>query len=151
MAIYFYKADQPLGCFSNFSPHEVVIAGKKWPTVEHYYQAHKLLGTPDEGLMEEIRHLPTPEEAAAMGRDRARIVRVDWNQAKQKVMWCGVLTKFLTHKDIQAVLLNTGEELLVEDSPRDYYWGCGQDGTGRNELGKMLMRVRSYIRQTLSG
>jgi len=149
MAIYFYKADQPYGCFSNFSPHPVTIDGKQWPTVEHYYQAHKLLGTPDESLMEVIRTRSTPDEAAAIGRDHARTIRVDWNQAKQTVMWQGVLTKFLTHREVQAILLNTGEQWLVEDSPRDYYWGRGQDGTGENQLGKMLMRVRTYIRQKL--
>jgi len=145
MVIYFYKADKPYGCFSNFSPHEIIIDNKKWPTVEHYYQAHKLLGTPDQHLMEVIRQVETPEQAAAIGRDRARTVRVDWKTAKNEVMWQGVLTKFLTHKEIQAVLLNTGEELLVENSPRDYYWGCGKDGTGQNQLGKMLMQVRSYL------
>ncbi len=147
MAIYFYKADQPYGCFSNFSPHAIIIDGKKWPTVEHYYQAHKLLGTPDQDLMEAIRQVETPEQAAAMGRDRARIIRVDWKTAKNEVMWQAVLTKFLTYKEIQAVLLNTGDELLVENSPRDYYWGCGKDGSGQNQLGKMLMQVRCYLRE----
>lgn len=147
MAIYFYKADQPYGCFSNFSPHPITINRIKWQTVEHYYQAHKLLGTPDQPLMEVIRQAENPEQAAAIGRDRARTIRVDWNTAKQKVMWTAVLTKFLTHPDIQRVLLDTGEESLIENSPTDYYWGCGKDGSGQNELGKMLMRVRSHIRQ----
>jgi hypothetical protein len=62
-------------------------------------------------------------------------------------MWRGVLTKFLTHPDIQQILLNTGEEVIVEDSPTDYYWGCGEDQTGENHLGKMLMNVRQHIRQ----
>jgi len=150
MAIYFYKADQPYGCFSNFSPHPVTIDGKHWPTVEHYYQAHKLLGTPDQRLMEVIRQVRTPEEAAAIGRDCARTIRIDWNTAKQNVMWRGVLTKFLTHRDIQTILLNTGDEWLVENSPRDYYWGCGKDRTGENQLGRMLMRVRTQIRQQLA-
>ncbi|MDR9405270.1 MAG: NADAR family protein [Halothece sp. Uz-M2-17] len=150
MAIYFYKADQPYGCFSNFSPHPVTIDGKQWPTVEHYYQAHKLLGTPDEFLMEVIRQVTAPEEAAAIGRDRARTIRVDWNTAKQSVMWNGVLTKFLTHKKIQNTLLNTGEEWLIENSPRDYYWGCGKDGSGQNHLGRMLMQVRSQIRKQIA-
>ena len=149
MAIYFYKADQPYGCFSNFSPHPVTIDGKQWPTVEHYYQAHKLLGTPDQDLMEVIRQVPTPEEAAAIGRDRARTIRADWNTAKRSVMWRGVLTKFLTHPEIQQTLLNTGEEGLIENSPRDYYWGCGKDGSGQNELGKMLMQVRRQLRQEI--
>ncbi|ERN42136.1 conserved hypothetical protein, ribA/ribD-fused [Rubidibacter lacunae KORDI 51-2] len=146
MVIYFYKADAPYGCFSNFSPHPICLEGCEWPTVEHYYQAHKLLGTPDEPLMSIIRKAVTPEEAAAIGRNRARTIRADWSIAKRQVMWDGVLTKFLTHSNIQAMLLATGDDVLVENSPRDSYWGCGRDGTGHNALGELLMRVRQHIR-----
>jgi ribA/ribD-fused uncharacterized protein len=86
-------------------------------------------------------------EAAKLGRDRTLKLRPDWEQVKPQVMWQGVLTKFLTHTDIQAILLDTGEELIVEDSPTDYYWGCGQDKTGQNQLGKTLMNVRKEIRK----
>jgi ribA/ribD-fused uncharacterized protein len=58
-----------------------------------------------------------------------------------------VLTKFLSHLDIQTVLLATGDRLIVENSPTDYYWGCGLDRTGQNQLGKILMQVRTAIRQ----
>ena len=85
--------------------------------------------------------------AAKIGRDRTLKLRSDWEQVKQQVMWQGVLTKFMTHPDIQDILLSTGEELIVEDSPTDYYWGCGEDKTGQNQLGKILMKVRSEIRQ----
>ncbi|MFL5243295.1 MAG: hypothetical protein ACJ8FY_14410 [Gemmataceae bacterium] len=29
----------------------------------------------------------------------------------------------------------------------DYYWGCGTDGSGQNKLGKVLMVVRSIVRE----
>ena len=38
--------------------------------------------------------------------------------------------------------------MIIEDSPTDYYWGCGKDKTGRNELGKILMKVRNKIRKS---
>ncbi len=150
MTIYFYKLNEPYGCFSNFSPHSIEIEGLVWSTVEHYYQAQKFVGTEDEGLMTLIRNAKTPTEAAALGRDRTRKLRPDWEEVKLQVMWQGVLTKFLKHTDIQAILLDTGEELIVEDSPTDYYWGCGQEHTGQNQLGKILMNVRKEIRQRQS-
>lgn len=150
MTIYFYKLNEPYGCFSNFSPHSIEIEGLVWSTVEHYYQAQKFVGTEDEGLMTLIRNAKTPTEAAALGRDRTRKLRPDWEEVKLQVMWQGVLTKFLKHTDIQAILLDTGEELIVEDSPTDYYWGCGQEQTGQNQLGKILMNVRKEIRQRQS-
>jgi ribA/ribD-fused uncharacterized protein len=147
MTIYFYKVTEPYGCFSNFSPHPIQIKELYWQTVEHYYQAHKFVGTEDKALIAVIRNAPTPMDAATLGRDRTRKLRPDWEQVKSQVMWQGVLTKFLTHTDIQAILLDTGEELIVEDSPVDYYWGCGQDKTGQNQLGKILMNVRQEIRR----
>jgi hypothetical protein len=60
-----------------------------------------------------------------------------------------VLTKFLTHLEIQSILLSTGDRPIVEDSPTDYYWGCGVEKTGQNHLGKILMSVRQEIRQRL--
>ena len=96
--------------------------------------------------MEVIRAAKTPEEAAALGRDPSRTVRSDWEQAKMKVMREAVLTKFLTHLEIQAKLVETGDESIVEDSPTDRYWGCGTDKTGCNHLGKILMQIREQIR-----
>ncbi len=150
MTIYFYKEYDPYGCFSNFSPHQIHCFGKKWPTVEHFYQAHKFVGTKQEHLIEIIRQVKTPQEAADLGRNTQNPVRWDWEKVKNCIMWQGVVTKFLTHQDIQQILLGTGSETLVENSPRDYYWGCGQDKSGQNELGQMLMTVRATIRANLT-
>ena len=57
-----------------------------------------------------------------------------------------VRAKFEQHPDIRAVLLGTGDEELIEDAPNDYYWGCGEEGTGKNMLGKILMEVRGELR-----
>jgi ribA/ribD-fused uncharacterized protein len=150
MTIYFYKVEDPYGCFSNFSPHSIQIEGLEWQTVEHYYQAQKFVGSENEKLIPAIRNAHTPREAATIGRDRSLILRPDWEQVKVEIMRQGVLTKFLTHRDIQAILLATGEELIVEDSPNDYYWGCGLDKTGQNQLGKTLINVRQEIRQRIA-
>lgn len=145
MPIYFYKVQEPYGCFSNFSPHPIVMGSVRWPTSEHYYQAQKFLGTVDEWLCEQIHHASTPEEAAALGRDRHRTVRSDWGQVKCAIMYEAVHTKFQTHLDIQAILVGTGTQTIIENSPTDCFWGCGVDRDGENHLGRILMRVRSEI------
>ncbi|MEW5860502.1 MAG: NADAR domain-containing protein [Cyanobacteriota bacterium] len=149
MTIYFYKVDDPYGCFSNFSPHGIHLLGQDWMTVEHYYQAQKFVGTEDEPLIPAIACAKTPMEAATLGRDRTRHIRPDWEQVKTQIMREAVLTKFLTHLEIQSILLSTGDRPIVEDSPTDYYWGCGVEKTGQNHLGKILMSVRQEIRQRL--
>ncbi|MEI6046133.1 MAG: NADAR family protein [Chloroflexota bacterium] len=145
--IYFYSSrETPYGCFSNFSPHGVELDGVWWPTSEHYFQAQKFVGTPS---AEEIRHAPSPKLAAEMGRDRKRPLRSDWEQVKDDVMRRVVLQKFKTHSDIRAILLATGERLLIENAPHDYYWGCGSNGSGLNKLGKLLMEVRTALHHPL--
>jgi ribA/ribD-fused uncharacterized protein len=145
MAIYFYSTkENPYGCFSNFSPHGFELDGVRWPTSEHYFQAQKFAGTP---YAEEIRQARSPMVAARLGRARSRPMRPDWEHVKDDVMRRAVLRKFETHADIRAVLLSTGEELIVENAPNDYYWGCGSDGSGRNRLGQILMEVREILRR----
>jgi ribA/ribD-fused uncharacterized protein len=58
----------------------------------------------------------------------------------------GVMQKFETHADIRSVLLATRDQMLVENAPNDYYWGCGADGSGQNKLGQILMEVRNLLR-----
>lgn len=149
MTIYFYSSrEEPYGCFSNFSAHGFELDGVYWPTSEHYFQAQKFVGTPH---LEEIRLVKTPKDAAKMGRDRQRPLRRDWEQVKDDIMRKAVLCKFETHADIREVLLSTGDEKLVENSPIDYYWGCGKDGSGKNKLGIILVEVREILRQNLIG
>lgn len=144
MIIYFYsQREKPYGCFSNFSNHGFILDDLWWPTSEHYFQAQKFAGNPD---VEKIRLTKTPREAANMGRERTRPLRGDWEQVKEEIMLKAVRCKFETHSDIKEILLSTGDELLVENSPIDYYWGCGQDGSGKNRLGFILMSLREEFK-----
>ena len=150
MTIYFYKVDEPYGCFSNFSLHNICINGQNWLTVEHYYQAQKFVGSADQSLVDAIRAVPTPQEAANLGRNPKHCVRADWAVVKISVMSEAVKTKFITHTDIQRILLDTADRLIVENSPTDYYWGCGCNQTGHNHLGQILMSVRREISESLA-
>ena len=142
--IYFYTPDEAYGAFSNFSRHGVETEGQWWPTVEHYFQAQKF---GDAVYRERIRKAATPKQAAALGRDRTAPLRADWETVKVSIMAVAVLKKFLTHAEPRKLLLSTGERPLVEAAPGDYFWGAGQDGTGQNQLGLILMDVRRQIRQ----
>lgn len=149
MTIYFYKVGEPYGCFSNFSPHWIEVAGVDWPTVEHFYQAQKFVGTDSADAIDRIHAAATASEAAKLGRDPTLHLRSDWEAVKRSIMAEAVWIKFSTHPELATVLLHTGNEELVEDSPIDYYWGCGADRTGQNELGKVLMETRDRLRASM--
>lgn len=144
MAINFYSTKGEHGCFSNFSRHPVFLKGKRWRTSEHYFQAQKFAGTEHE---EEVRLTTTPAQAANLGRDRKRPLRRDWEAVKDDIMREVVLTKFSQHDDLKAILLGTGDEVLVEHTTNDNYWGDGGDGSGKNMLGRILMEVRAKLRE----
>ncbi|NMO94326.1 NADAR family protein [Paenibacillus lemnae] len=144
MTIYFYKIDDEYGCFSNFSPHGFELDGVFWNTSEHYFQAQKFAGTEYE---DQIRHSLSPMEAAKLGRDRSKPLRKDWEDIKDEIMKKAVQKKFSTHKDIQKVLLSTKDNVIIEQTSNDYYWGCGKDGTGKNRLGLILMEVRELLKK----
>lgn len=141
--IEFYRVANEFGCFSNFSPHPFRLQGKLWPTSEHYFQAQKFAGTPRAEL---VRKAKSPGEAARLGRDRRHPLRRDWERAKVSIMTDAVRAKFEQHDDIRAILLGTGDALLVEHTENDAYWGDGGDGSGKNMLGRVLMQVRAQLR-----
>ncbi|WP_310485096.1 NADAR family protein [Chamaesiphon sp. VAR_48_metabat_403] len=143
--IYFYKVTAPYGCFSNFSPHSIELAGVRWATVEHYYQAHKFQGTKFEHLMAQIYQAATPELATKIGRNPKYQAHPDWDGCKCTLMYRAVWQKFRSHADLRQILLDTADAEIIEDSPVDYFWGCGVDRTGANQLGRILMRVRADL------
>jgi N-glycosidase YbiA len=143
MILFYRIEDEPYGCFSNLSPHGVQLAGDWWPTVEHYFQAQKFVGTRYEEM---IRCTEDPYFVADVGKWQQLPLRPDWEQVKDDVMYRAVLCKFETHADIRQILLSTGNEFIVENAPDDFYWGCGHDGSGKNRLGQILMGVRNVLR-----
>jgi len=155
MAIKFYKIKEngvplPYGCFSNFSRHLFWLDGLTWPTTEHYFQAQKYKGMgfpPCIAQYIKINKAETPRIAADLGRDRTIPIRPDWEQVKDDVMRKCVLKKFQVYPDLKKILLDTGDEELIEDSPYDAYWGVGPKGDGKNMLGKILVETRAYLRE----
>ena len=141
--ILFYGTKDQYGCFSNFSRHGITLDGEHWATTEHFFQAQKFAGTEHEKL---IQRVASPKDAAFMGRDRKRPLRADWEEVKDDVMRRAVLAKFTQHPEIRAVLLQTGDAEIIENTTGDYYWGCGTKGTGKNMLGLILVEVRAQLR-----
>lgn len=65
-------------------------------------------------------------------------------------MKIAVTAKFTQHEKLKRRLLDTGDAILIENTKKDYFWGCGEDGSGENNLGKILMEVRKELRPVLT-
>lgn len=126
---------------SNFHPSPVALDGETYTTVEHAFQAAK---TRDPAARKRIREAKTPGSAKALGR-RVQL-RTDWEDVKVEIMTDLVRQKFTAHPDLATKLLGTrGAELVEGNTWGDRFWGMSR-GTGRNELGRILMKVRTEIR-----
>lgn len=47
---------------------------------------------------------------------------------------------------VKKKLLQTKDYLIVEDSPKDAFWGWGPNRDGENQLGKLWMKLRDEIK-----
>ena len=143
--IYFYNKDEKYYEFTNFFPSPIELDGKLWPTTEHYFQAQKFVGTP---LVEIIRQKKYPRDVFEFAQkpDIASQCRKDWKEVKVQVMKKALVAKFTQHDDLCQLLIGTGKRTLVERSPYDTFWGDGGNGSGKNQLGKLLMEVREELK-----
>ena len=156
MTIYFeYAGENPYGCFSNFAFYGVKLDIFQCRTSEHYFQAQKFEGSPstkreakrNNFLLKEILKAKTPEIAIALAENYRQFWRSDWEDIKDQIMYQAVFKKFHYHEDIRKILLGSGKQTIIYHSPSDYYWGFGEDGTGDNQLGKILMSVRDVLQK----
>ena len=145
--IRFYKTGDAYGCFSNFSDHSIIIDGVEWRTSEHYFQAMKFL---DSKLQNRAKEIKSPMDVAIFGRDRNLPLRPDWEQVKDDIMRKAVFSKVTQNQDVFDTLMNTGNDHLVEHTKNDSFWADGGDGTGKNMLGKILMKVRDSARNAMA-
>lgn len=97
--INFYRTTEAFGEFSNFKGgYPIQLKGKRWRTTEHYFQAQKFAGHPDE---EELRLMPSPMAVARAGRSRKRPFRKDWESVKLPIMREALQAKFTQHNDFE--------------------------------------------------
>ncbi|MFK7765721.1 MAG: NADAR family protein [Mariniblastus sp.] len=143
--IKFYSVNDEYGEFSNFAAYPIKIGKKMWPTSEHFFQAMKFK---NESRQNKIRKTKTPMLAAQMGRDRKFKLRRDWESAKCNVMFEALMAKFTQYDELKKLLLDTDEAKIIEHTENDSYWGDGGDGSGKNMLGRILMKVRTQIRES---
>lgn len=140
--IKFYSVNETYGEFSNFALFPIKLKGKIWKTTEHYFQAQKFV---DKAYQEKIRKASTPMKAAQLGRSRKVRIMKNWDNIRDNVMYEALKAKFTQHEELNELLLATGDKILIEHTENDSYWGDSGDGSGKNRLGKLLMRLRKEL------
>jgi ribA/ribD-fused uncharacterized protein len=132
--------------FDNYAPFQVEWRGKLYPTSEHVYQAAKFFDT-DSELAEKIRLCRSPREAGNLAHDNEKLRVVNWDDMKLEVMEEIVRAKLSQHELVSETLKKSGSLTIVEMNSNDEFWGWGKapEHSGRNELGKIWMRLRDEM------
>lgn len=126
---------------SNYYKSNVTIYGNTYENAEAAFQA-MCCAYPSDRI--QFKHLS--------GSEAKRVAkkvdfRHDYEYMKDRIMYYVVKEKFKQNGYLRKKLLETGSESIeFGNTWRDKYWGVC-DGYGRNELGKILMRVREELRQ----
>ena len=128
--------------FSNFSSFAVEWRGVVWMTSEHAYQAAKFV---DVDVVERIRLARSAHEAKAISKSNEDKKLKNFDDIKVGVMEEILRAKLSQHPYVKESLISTGQREIVEDSHKDSFWGRGPDWQGRNELGKLWMKLRSEM------
>lgn len=132
--------------FCNFSSFQVQWRGRLWQTSEHAYQAAHFFETAPE-LAEQIYNVRSAHEAYKIAKANADKAPENWEDIKEGIMLDICRHKLSQHRYIQQKLHETGTALIVEDSPKDSFWGWGPDRQGRNALGSVWMQLRAELRK----
>ncbi len=134
-------------CFSNFSSFSVRWKGRLWQTSEHAYQASHFFKTAPT-LVEKIFKAKSAHEAYKIAKVNADKAPKDWEEKKVKIMEDIVRHKLTQNPYVMHKLLQTGKRKIIEDSSKDDCWGWGEKRNGRNELGKIWMKLRGEVYRT---
>lgn len=134
--------------FSGYSAHQVEYKGAVYPTVEHAYHCQRYT---DSAIVDEIRGAHSPYKAWQASQKYKTQQLPDFNERKVAVMEELCRAKMLQHEEIQRELLASNDIPIVKHwttgAPPDGFWDDGIDGTGRNETGKIWMRLRDELKQ----
>ena len=78
MTIRFFSKSETHSEFSNFAVFPFDLDGKRWPSVEHCYQAQKFA---DPKLQKTINQAEKPPIAKSLGDKNKASIRADWENA----------------------------------------------------------------------
>lgn len=141
------KFDEVIGFYprefyplDNFSSFKVKVNGYLYSSLEEAFQS--MLFLPDyKEISEQIKNSYSAHEAQKIMHENINKVKYS-NKEKLVLMEKLLRLKIEQNPYVLKKLLETKNYTIVEDSPKDNYWGCGINREGENNLGKLWMKLR---------
>lgn len=129
----------------NFSSFKVEVDGYLYASLEEAFQSSLFLPDyPD--ISQKIKNSHSAHEAQKIMFEN--IDKVKYSFDEQLVIMEKLLRiKLEQNPYVKKKLLETKDYTIVEDSPKDSYWGWGINRDGENQLGKLWMKLREEIKK----
>lgn len=129
----------------NFSSFKVEFNGYLYSTAEEAFQANLFIDEYPK-IAEEIKKSHSAHEAQKIRFKYEEKIKSNSNEMlelMEKILRC----KIEQNPYVLKKLLETKDYIIVEDSPKDNYWGWGMNRDGENQLGKLWMKLREEYRK----
>lgn len=141
------KFDEVIGFYprefyplDNFSSFKVKVNGYLYSSLEEAFQS--MLFLPDhKEISEQIKNSYSAHEVQKIMHENINKVKYS-NKEKLVLMEKLLRLKIEQNPYVLKKLLETKNYTIMEDSPKDNYWGCGINREGENNLGKLWMKLR---------
>lgn len=145
------KMDEVIGfyprefyCLDNFSSFKVEYDGYLYSSNEEAYQTIGFLESAED-IAQQIKNSHSAHEAQKIAYENKDKRRKDWDEIKVDVMEKLLRAKIEQNPYVKKKLLETKGYMIVEDSPKDSFWGWGPNRDGENHLGKLWMKLRDEL------
>lgn len=124
----------------NFSSFKVEVDGYLYASLEEAFQSLLFLPAYPE-ISEQIKNSHSAHDAQKIMHENIDKVKYN-NDEKAYIMEKLLRLKIEQNPYVLKKLLETKDYTIVEDSPKDNYWGWGINRDGENKLGKLWMKLR---------
>lgn len=148
-SVCFHRAAGRYSTLSNMAEGFPVVAdGERYTSVEHLYQASRFPDHPERRTLVLAESTPLGAKKRAR-RAQPHEIRGDWDEVKASIMATCLRLKAEQHVSFTELLQATGDQVLIEESARDAWWGAipvnDTELEGRNVLGLLLMDLRTEL------
>ena len=155
--VCFHNPSEENGYLSNWYKSEFICKYTRFTSAEQYMMYSKAVLFEDYKTANKILNNNNPGAIKALGREVRNFNQAVWDANKEGIMYDGLYCKFSQNYELGVKLLATGNDLIAECAVKDRIWGIGLSMTdprrlddrqwrGENLLGKILMSVRSELR-----
>lgn len=126
---------------SPFSGHMLEYKGVLYATTEHAYHCQRYT---DPKVIKEIADARSAFLAWKTSQKYKTSQIQGFDDLKVALMEDLFREKCKQHTDVKEALVNS-ENFVIVKHQKDPFWGDGLDGSGRNEMGKIWMKIRKEL------